>query len=79
MLFNDSLKCQTPGPFNSVIGRDIQEVLDRFNGNYSKRFTVSEEPAQLCAVVISIDEESMRATRIQRIQIRPEKQLNNEH
>ena len=67
------------GPFNRVIGRDIQEVLDRFNGNYSKRFTVSEEPAQLCAVVISIDEESMRATHIQRIQIRPEKELNNEH
>lgn len=67
------------GPFNSVIGRDVQEVLERFNGNYSKRFTVSEEPAQLCAVVIVVDDETLRSKEIHRIQIRPEKELNNEH
>ncbi len=60
------------GSFKSIIGRDINEVLDKFNGNTLTRFTVSENPAQVCAVVIDIDDKTLRATSIKRLQFRPE-------
>lgn len=60
------------GSFKSIIGRDISEVLDKFNGNSITRFTVSENPAQVCAVVIDIDDKTLRATSIKRLQFRPE-------
>jgi 2',3'-cyclic-nucleotide 2'-phosphodiesterase len=59
------------GPFDSIIGRDTQEVLDRFTGKITKGYTVSENAAQLCAVVIKIDPSTKRAVDITRIQIRP--------
>jgi len=59
------------GPFDSIIGRDTKEVLDRFTGKITKGYTVSENPAQICAVVVEIDESSLRALNIKRIQIRP--------
>lgn len=59
------------GPFDSVIGRDIQEVLDRFNGLEVKHFTVSTADSMFCAVMIEIDDQSHRAIKIERIQIRP--------
>jgi metallophosphoesterase (TIGR00282 family) len=59
------------GPFDSIIGRDTKEVLDRFTGKISKGYTVSENPAQICAVVITIDDNTLRSTHIKRIQIRP--------
>jgi len=60
------------GSFKSIIGRDIDEVLEKFNGNSVTRFTVSENVAQVCAVVIDIDDKSLRATSIKRLQFRPE-------
>ena len=62
----------TCGSFKSIIGRDIDEVLEKFNGNSMTRFTVSENPAQVCAVVIDIDDKTLRATSIKRLQFRPE-------
>ena len=59
------------GPFDSIIGRDTQEVLDRFTGKVSKGYTVSENPAQICAVVIDLDDHTHRARQIERIQLRP--------
>ncbi len=59
------------GPFDSIIGRDTKEVLDRFTGKITKGYTVSENPSQVCAVVIEIDETLLRAVNIKRIQIRP--------
>lgn len=59
------------GPYNSVIGRDISEVLDKFKGFEVKTFTVSEDKAQFCAVLIDIDESNRRARSITRLQIRP--------
>lgn len=60
------------GSFKSIIGRDIDEVLEKFNGNSTTRFTVSENAAQVCAVVIEVDDKSLRATSIKRLQFRPE-------
>lgn len=60
------------GPYNSIIGRDIHEVLNRFSGTISKTFTVAEGPSVVSAVVIEVDDITNRAVRIERIQIRPE-------
>jgi 2',3'-cyclic-nucleotide 2'-phosphodiesterase len=59
------------GPYNSVIGRDITEVLDKFKGFTVKTYTVSEDKAQFCAVLIDIDESNRKARSITRLQIRP--------
>jgi metallophosphoesterase (TIGR00282 family) len=59
------------GPFDSIIGRDTQEVLDRFTGKNTKGYTVSENPSQVCAVVIEVDDSTLRANSITRIQLRP--------
>jgi len=59
------------GPYDSVIGRDVMEVLDRFSGIRSARYTVSEGESQLCGLFIEIDEATRRAVKIERIQIRP--------
>ena len=60
------------GPFDSIIGRDIQEVLNRFKGVISKNFTVAEGEAVFSAVVLTIDEKSLRTSSIERVQFRPE-------
>jgi len=59
------------GPYNSIIGREINEVLDKFNGFDVKTYTVSEDKAQFCAVLLDIDESNRKARSIVRLQIRP--------
>lgn len=61
------------GPFDSIIGRDIQEVLNRFRGVISKNFTVAEGEAVFSAVILKIDEKTRRTQSIERVQFRPEK------
>lgn len=59
------------GPYESVIGRDIEEVVSRFVENKQTYYKVSKNEAVLCAVVIEIDDQTNRAVKIERIQIRP--------
>ena len=44
------------GPYDSIIGRDVGEVLDKFHGLHVRSYTVGEGEAQLCGVVLDIDE-----------------------
>ena len=60
------------GAYYSVIGRDVNETLAMTVGKEKTRFTVAENPGVFCGVVVSIDENTNRATEIKRIQIRPE-------
>ncbi len=60
------------GPYDSVIGRDVAEVLDRFNGIRTTRFTVAEGEFILCAIFIEVDNATKRAVKVERIQIRPQ-------
>ena len=60
------------GPYESVIGRDIDEVVSRYVENKQTYYTVSKNEAVLCGVVIKIDDKSNRAVNIERIQIRPQ-------
>ena len=59
------------GPYESVIGRDIDEVVSRFVENKETYYKVSKNEAVLCAVVVEIDDITNKAINIERIQIRP--------
>ncbi len=59
------------GAYDSVLGRDIEEVFDLNIRKIPSRFKPAEGPGILCGVVISIDDNTNRATKIERIQIRP--------
>jgi 2',3'-cyclic-nucleotide 2'-phosphodiesterase len=59
------------GPYDSIIGRDVGEVLDKFHGLHVRSYTVGEGEAQLCGVVLDIDETTRHTRSITRIQIRP--------
>ncbi len=59
------------GPFESIIGRDIEESI-RVRVHHEKtRYSVAEGKGVLCGVVIHIDEDTKKAVSIERIQIRP--------
>jgi hypothetical protein len=56
------------GPYDSVIGRKIDHVLERFLTSIPVRLEVAEGNIQLHAVVLDIDEKTGRAGSIVRIQ-----------
>jgi metallophosphoesterase (TIGR00282 family) len=56
------------GPTDSVIGRKIEDVLERFITSVPTRFEVAEANIQLQGAVIDIDEETGKARSIVRIQ-----------
>jgi len=56
------------GPYDSVIGRRIEDVLSRFITSVPTRFEVSSGNCQLHGVVLDIDEVTGKARSILRIQ-----------
>jgi len=56
------------GPYDSVIGRKVENVLERFITGLPVRFEVAEGNIQLCGVVLDIDEKTGKARSIERIQ-----------
>ena len=56
------------GPYDSVIGRRTEDVLERFLSSIPTRFEVAEENVQLAGVVLDIDEDTGKARSIVRIQ-----------
>ncbi|MDD5431637.1 MAG: TIGR00282 family metallophosphoesterase [Candidatus Omnitrophica bacterium] len=56
------------GPYNSVIGRKVENVLDKFLSAIPVKFEVAEENVQLHGVVLDIDESSGKARSILRLQ-----------
>jgi 2',3'-cyclic-nucleotide 2'-phosphodiesterase len=56
------------GPYDSVIGRRVEDVLERFLTHVPVRFEVAEGNVQLCAAVVEIDDRSGRAKKITRVQ-----------
>ena len=59
------------GSFDSVLGRDTDEVIDRYVHLQNTRFTPSSNPAVICGVFVKVDDATNRAVGIERIQIRP--------
>ena len=56
------------GPYDSVIGRNVDNVLERFLTNLPVRFEVADKNIKLCAAVVDIDEKTGKANSITRIQ-----------
>lgn len=58
------------GPYRSVIGRDVDEVLKRFKYKENTRFTIAQGKGIFCGCVVDIDDKTNCATSIKRIQIK---------
>lgn len=56
------------GPYDSVIGRRVEDVLQRFVTAVPTRFEVAGENIWLCGAVLDIDEKTGKARAIERIQ-----------
>src|SRR5664280_2321449 len=57
------------GPHDSVLGRDVNAVLQRFLTQMPQRLEVAEHDVALCGVLIDVDENSGHARSIERIRI----------
>ena len=56
------------GSYDSVLGRDIQQVLERFLTQMPRRFEVATDNVQLHGALFDIDEETGLALSVRRIQ-----------
>ncbi|GAI03167.1 unnamed protein product, partial [marine sediment metagenome] len=56
------------GPYDSVIGRKVEQILARFLTQMPVRFEMASENVQLHGVLLDIDEETGKARSIERIQ-----------
>jgi hypothetical protein len=56
------------GPYDSVIGRRIEDVLERFIGAVPVRFEVASDNIKLCGAIVEIEDKTGRAVSIKRIQ-----------
>jgi hypothetical protein len=56
------------GPYDSVIGRKVENVLERFITGLPVKFEVAESNIQLHGAVLDIDEKTGKARSIERIQ-----------
>lgn len=61
------------GPSDGILGMDRETVIKKFRTQLPVRFEVAAGPAQLNAVVITIDRTSGRAAKIERIRIDSER------
>ena len=59
------------GPFDSILGRDTDEVIQRRFDGIATHYQPSEAPAVICGVLLELDEVTGRAMAIHRIQERP--------
>ena len=60
------------GGYDSIIGRDTQEILERVKTGKHTHFVPADTPGIFSAVVVDFNDETCRAESIRRIQIRPE-------
>src|ERR1700761_1767699 len=55
------------GPSESILGRAIEPIMNRFASNLPAAFPVASGPVKLCGAVVEIDEKTGRALKITRI------------
>lgn len=58
------------GPYRSVLGREIEPVIDRFITGMPRRFGVAEEDVRLSGALIEYDPATRRSTRCELITVR---------
>jgi hypothetical protein len=56
------------GPFDSVLGRRVENVLERFLSSVPVRFEVAGENVQMHGVIVDIDGKTGTARSITRVQ-----------
>ncbi|MCM8794377.1 MAG: TIGR00282 family metallophosphoesterase [Candidatus Omnitrophica bacterium] len=56
------------GPYDSVIGRKVEPVLEKFLTGMPNRFDVAEGNVKLCGAMVEVDEKTGKAISIQRVQ-----------
>jgi metallophosphoesterase (TIGR00282 family) len=57
------------GPYRSIIGRNTENVLKSFTTKMYAPFTVATDDVRACGILVDIDEETGRATSIERVVI----------
>jgi metallophosphoesterase (TIGR00282 family) len=55
------------GPQESILGREIQPIIERFLTNQPRRFNVAKDRVMLHGAVVDVDETTGRAKSIQRV------------
>lgn len=61
--------CGMTGPYKSVIGRKIENVLQKMITQVPVHFDVAEEDARLCGAIATVDTATGKATAIKRIML----------
>lgn len=61
------------GPYNSVIGANIEQIIHKTKTGLPMKFDVAEGPGQLSTVIIDIDEKTGMSNSIERVLILPNK------
>jgi hypothetical protein len=56
------------GPFDSVIGRKTDQILERFLTQMPTRFEVAEGDIRLQGVIVTVDDKTGTASNIERVQ-----------
>jgi 2',3'-cyclic-nucleotide 2'-phosphodiesterase len=56
------------GPYDSVIGRRVDQILTRFITQLPTRFEMAEENVQLAGAVVEVDDNSGKALSVKRVQ-----------
>ena len=59
------------GPYESILGRDIKEVISRSVNGVNTQYLPADGPSIICGCLITVDDDTNRAVSIERIQIRP--------
>ena len=62
--------CGMTGPFDGVIGRKKEQILQRFLTQMPTRFEMAEGDVRLNGVVVDVDEKTGKAEGISRIEVR---------
>ena len=57
------------GPYHSVLGRDVGQVVATFLDGMKRRFPVAEDDVRICGCLIDIDAATGLATRFERIEV----------
>jgi calcineurin-like phosphoesterase len=57
------------GPHDSVLGREVEPVVKRFLTQMPQKLEVAAGNVILCGVLLEVDEDSGRATAIERLRV----------
>lgn len=56
------------GPYDSVIGREVEPVMEKFLTGMPSKFNVATKNVKLCGAVVEVDEKTGKALAIERVQ-----------